>query len=434
MRTVKLARPIYPLMFIICLVVFAGCSGGGGGGSDGGGGGDTTYYRDLDGDGYGDPGDTTVADAAPTGYVSDDTDCDDSDPDINPGETEICTDGVDNNCDGGTDATDSGCEAALIDAGVFTVVNFHGDTGGGAWDVESMALDVSLDGVDTADVDQDRDGDFSDDTGTYDVLEDGSFIIDGGPVGVFSEDQSIIAMTEADLTDELDFMLGVREGSGMSVDTFSGPYMVGKFAANRATGVAQTYVALATETGSGLGIFRIGQSSDPAAVGAAAPFTFTIAPNGNIEFVDSHEEGKILADGSFIMAADTDTTNDLETVMVAMPIDDGAGATLMNEELSGEYIANVIGYNVVTGDYWTARVLATFDGVGLGRYEFLAHTAGAAGTTGYFAYIFSSSGVLLIGPPTQYGAVSADRQMFCVVDTSPADGQIYLMVGVKRQS
>jgi hypothetical protein len=419
-------------MFIMCLVVFTGCGGGGGSSDDGGGG--TTYYRDVDGDGYGDPGDTTEADSPPTGYVEEDTDCDDSNPDINPGVTELCTDGVDNNCDGDSDTTDATCAVTLMEEGVFTMINFHGDEGGGVWDVDSMAVDVSLDGVDTADIDLDRDGDFSDDTGTYEVLEDGSFIIDGGPIGVYSDDESIVAMTQADVPDEMDFLLGVREGTGMSVDTFSGPYVVMKYAANKATGVAHTYLALAEETGSGLGIFRIGQSSDPAAVGAAAPFTYTIDPNGNIEFVDSHEEGKIVSDGSFFMAADTNTSNDLETVMVGLPIDEAASGTVINADLSGEYIANLIGYNMATGDYWTARVLATFDGVGLLRYEFLAFTTGGGGATGYLAYVLDSSGTLIVGPPYQYGVVSADRQMFCLVDTSTADGQTYLMVGIKRQT
>jgi len=42
------------------------------------------YYRDADGDGYGDPGDTVQACLAPEGYVADNTDCDDSLASINP--------------------------------------------------------------------------------------------------------------------------------------------------------------------------------------------------------------------------------------------------------------------------------------------------------------------------------------------------------------
>jgi len=62
----------------------------------------TTYYADTDSDGYGDSSASTEACSAPSGHVSDDTDCDDSEALANPGEAEVC-DSIDNDCDGSVD-------------------------------------------------------------------------------------------------------------------------------------------------------------------------------------------------------------------------------------------------------------------------------------------------------------------------------------------
>jgi len=66
----------------------------------------STWYADADTDGYGDATASTSACDEPSGYVSDDTDCDDTDSAVNPGEDEIC-DGIDNDCDGDIDEDDA---------------------------------------------------------------------------------------------------------------------------------------------------------------------------------------------------------------------------------------------------------------------------------------------------------------------------------------
>ena len=91
-----------------------------------------TFFRDADGDGYGDPlvtaeprGDCT----GPEGYVEQDSDCDDSDPEVHPAADDDC-DGADNDCDGSVDE-DCGAdpECAGTSCGSFAKCNLGGSCG-----------------------------------------------------------------------------------------------------------------------------------------------------------------------------------------------------------------------------------------------------------------------------------------------------------------
>lgn len=73
----------------------------------------STWYADSDSDGFGDIDSTSEACDQPVGFVSDDTDCDDGNGDVNPDAEEIC-DGVDADCDGYTYCLPSVDDAALI--------------------------------------------------------------------------------------------------------------------------------------------------------------------------------------------------------------------------------------------------------------------------------------------------------------------------------
>jgi hypothetical protein len=68
-----------------------------------------TFYRDADGDGYGNRDLTQEVCAPQPGLSPNRQDCDDRDAAVNPDAVEVC-DGVDNDCDGDTDDADAGVD------------------------------------------------------------------------------------------------------------------------------------------------------------------------------------------------------------------------------------------------------------------------------------------------------------------------------------
>ncbi len=99
-------------------------------------------YTDADGDGYGDASSTVWACAGASGVSTDDTDCDDADGSVNPGEDEVCSDWIDNDCSGGLDAGECTWEGSwsATDADL-TVLGTSGDGAGQAVELGDYSAD-----------------------------------------------------------------------------------------------------------------------------------------------------------------------------------------------------------------------------------------------------------------------------------------------------
>jgi hypothetical protein len=118
--------------------------------------GSAVWYLDADGDGFGSASGFFGCDPG-SGYVSNNTDCDDASDQAFPGGVEVC-DGLDNDCNGTVDGIDNDGDA-YIDA----------ECGGGDCDDTDPAVNPGIaetwyDGLDTdcsggSDYDQDGDGD-----------------------------------------------------------------------------------------------------------------------------------------------------------------------------------------------------------------------------------------------------------------------------------
>lgn len=87
-----------------------------------------TWYRDVDGDGYGQDGTDRLSCTQPTGFAALNGDCDLSDEDINPGQLEVC-DTVDNDCDAST-GEDGLVSFVAVDGAVSDVTSYFSS---GTW-------------------------------------------------------------------------------------------------------------------------------------------------------------------------------------------------------------------------------------------------------------------------------------------------------------
>jgi len=161
-----------------------------------------TWYEDADSDNYGNADSTQIACEEPTGYTSNDTDCDDTSDSVYPGAEETCNE-VDDNCNGDTDGDDE-----VVDGSYWyedADSDAYGDASSYAYACDApsnyVANDTDCDGTNGAinpvatetcdEIDNDCDGAIDDDDTDLDTSSAPEWYADGDGDG-YGTDSSII--------------------------------------------------------------------------------------------------------------------------------------------------------------------------------------------------------------------------------------------------
>jgi len=177
---------VYPDSAEICNGIDDDCDGDT---DEGAAAGAVVWYADGDGDGFGDPETTADSCDAPDGYVADNTDCNDTNSEVNPEAPEWCND-IDDDCDSSVDEDDAEDAATWYadsdDDGFgdlespFASCSMPDGHVGNSEDCDDSSGSVYPEAIETPDaVDEDCDGIIDEDTVAYDDDGDGYSEDDG---------------------------------------------------------------------------------------------------------------------------------------------------------------------------------------------------------------------------------------------------------------
>lgn len=159
------------------------------------------------------------------------------------------------------------------------------------------------------------------------------------------------------------------------------------------------------------------------------PYEVTV--NCDLNFPGTDAAGSILFDGSQFIYSDTAAAGNDDAFYIGMGIQKSAEMSV--SKLNGDYIAGQIRHD---GRIKTARFRFTFDGAGSYSGTILEDTDETADVAG--TYAISSDGTLdaTLDTTSQsfQGYVSAYGDVFTLLDDVTDDGEVMMMVGVKKPS
>ncbi len=435
---------------------------------------ESTFYADSDGDGYGSAGATASACSAPSGYLSDATDCDDTDAAEHPGASELC-DGDDDNCDGVTD------ENSAIDA-PYWYADADADAYGDAAD-SAIACDAPV-GY-TADATDCDDADEYVSPGAREVCEDGADQdCDGldvhcpftGSISLGDADASVYGARSSSQVGDGVIHCGDLDDDGLddvmvtgddSIDRGEVWLFVSALTGSNSTGSADMHSqggssadALGIQQGNGAGARDLnGDGSDDLVIGAAgddlgATNAGTISvfygpvplgeldPTGDADYLYRGAASYDFAGNSVALLDDMTSDRYGELLIGAYGADGGgslAGAAYVNFAPLGSYSSSgtSLGFSdvVLQGEDasdsfgWSVASAGDWDGDGLDDVLVGAYGDDSGGSDAGAAYIFTglSAGAVDASAAEYkvYGEAAGDRLAYRLSPMGDADADGY---------
>jgi hypothetical protein len=160
-----------------------------------------------------------------------------------------------------------------------------------------------------------------------------------------------------------------------------------------------------------------------------------ITPGGAFAFPSARQYGALSVDGNVLADVTTATSSQQFCMDIAIRKSNAANAALF----SGDYIVSEIRSEDALQYTGTEvnRTLVHLDGQGAGTYQTLAKSNNGTLDSGTFTYTVSPDGTFTLMDPvegTDYGIISRDGNTFMIIDTDSTDGNVAIMIGVKKSS
>jgi hypothetical protein len=158
--------------------------------------------------------------------------------------------------------------------------------------------------------------------------------------------------------------------------------------------------------------------------------TYTVAVNGaftmDVTGLTKEFEGQVASDGNLLIILDTEDDGEV-LMMVGVKTSSGLG----NATLSGDYQMNQFGGDDT--DTWTTRIDLTADGAGSLTADILADSNDDLPAPLTLSYTVGDNGMFTITGTDDVGHLSADGEIFVLVDSdATGDGDVALLIGIKK--